>query len=109
MRKSLASMYDRLRPAERYQLVVTALSRADEQEAARLANTCPRKRYEMHDLHFSERLRASHLISSYVCMELMELVSTLRTIATYREVVDTYEKVLFSSLEQATVEAALSF
>jgi hypothetical protein len=102
-------MYARLRVQERFQLTVEALARGDEQEAERLANTCPRKTYTMNDVAFSERFRASQLISSYVYAELVEVLSTLRAIEACREAVETYEELLFSSLEQATEEAALSF
>jgi hypothetical protein len=102
-------MYDRLTAEERFRLVVEAFAREDEREAERLSTTCPRKAYTMSDLDFSERLRASELIVSHVYAELMEVLSTLQAIETYREVVETYEKVLFSSLEQAIEEAALSF
>jgi hypothetical protein len=109
MKKGLTSMYDRLTAEERFRLVVEAFAREDQREAERLSTTCPRKAYEMNDLDFTSRLRASDLIVSQVYAELMEVLSTLRAIEAYREAVETYEALLFSSLEQATEEAALSF
>src|SRR5215218_990956 len=98
-------MYDRLTAQERFRLVVEALAREDEREAERLSSTCPRKAYEMNDLDFSSRLRASQLISSYVGAELIGMVGALRTIEAHKEAVETYEEVFFSSLKWATEEA----
>jgi hypothetical protein len=109
MKRGLASMYDRLTPEERFRLVVEALAREDEREVERLANTCPRKVYVMSDLAFGERLRASDLIVSHVYADLMGVLSALRTIEAYKEAIETYEELLFSSFERATEEAALSF
>ncbi len=109
MNRGLAHKYNRLTSEERFRLVVEAFAREDEREAERLTSTCPRKAYEMNDLDFSSRLRASDLIVSHVYAELMEVLSTLQAVEACREAVETYEKVLFSSLEQATEEAALSF
>ena len=109
MKRGLSSMYDRLTAAERFQLVVEALARGDERETERLTNTCPRIAYKMNDLAFVERLRASQVISSYVCAELTEVLSTLRTIEACREAIETYEEVNFSSMRRAAKEAALSF
>jgi hypothetical protein len=102
-------MYHRLTAEERFRLVVEAFAREDQREAERLSNTCPRKAYEMNDLDFSSRLRASNLIVSQVYAELMEVLSILRAIEACREAVETYEELLFSSLKRATEEAALSF
>jgi hypothetical protein len=102
-------MYDRLTAQERFRLVVEAFAREDQREAERLSNTCPCKAYKMNDVDFSSRLRASDLIVSHVYAELVEVLSTLRAIEAYREAVDTYEELLFASLERATEEAALSF
>jgi hypothetical protein len=109
MKRGLASMYDRLTSEERFLLVVEAFAREDEREAERLSNTCPRKVYEMKDLDFINRLRASDLIVSSLCAELMEVLSTLRTVEACKEAVETYEEILFSSLKQANEEAALRF
>jgi hypothetical protein len=109
MKRGLAGMYDQLTAEERFRLVVEAFAREDEREAEHLTNTCPRQAYKINDLAFGERLRASQLISLYVCAELMEALGTLRTIEAYREAVEAYREVLFSSLEQATEEAAFSF
>ena len=109
MKKGLTSMYDRLTAEERFRLVVEAFAREDQREAERLSTTCPRKVYEMNDLAFSSRLRASDLIVSQVYAELVEVLSALRTIEANREAIEAYEELLFSSLERATEEAALSF
>jgi hypothetical protein len=102
-------MYDRLSAEERFRLVVEAFAREDQREAERLATSCPRKVYEMNDLDFSSRPRACDLIVSQVYADLVEVLSTLRTIEANREAVEAYEELLFSSLERATEEAALSF
>jgi hypothetical protein len=102
-------MYDRLTAEERFRLVIEAFAREDQREAERLSTTCPRKAYEMNDLDFSSRLGASDLIVSHVYAELSDVLSTLRAIEACREAVETYEELLFSSLERATEEAALSF
>jgi hypothetical protein len=102
-------MYDRLKAEERFRLVVEAFAREDELEVERLSGTCPRKAYEMNDLDFVDRLKASQMISSYVCAELIGVLGTLRTIKVFREAIELYEEALFSSLEWATEEAALSY
>jgi hypothetical protein len=102
-------MYDRLTSEERFRLVVEAFAREDQREVERFSNTCPRKVYEMNDLAFSSRLTASDLIVSRVYAELVEALSTLRAIEACREAVEVYEELLYSSLERATEEAALSF
>ena len=109
MKRSLAHMYDRLTAEERFRLVVEACVREDERETERLMNTCPRKAYEMNDLAFVERLKASQMISSYVCAELIGVLGMLRTIKVYREAIELYEEALFLSLEWAAEEAALSY
>ena len=110
MRKDgLGKLYNRLTSEERFRLVVEAFRREDQREAERLSNACPRKAYKMNDLDFSNRLRASDLIVSHVYAELMEVLSTLQAIEACREAVEAYEELLFSSLERATEEAALSF
>src|SRR5215210_2610088 len=102
-------MYDRLTAEERFRLVLEAAAREDEREAERLANTCPRKAYRINDPAFTERLRASQLISSYICAELMEVLGALQTIKVCKEAIEAYEEALFSSLEWIDEEAALSF
>jgi hypothetical protein len=109
MKKGLGKLYDRFTPDERFRLAIEALARGDEEEVERLKDTCPRETYRMNDLAFSERLRASQLISLYVCAELIELLGALRTTEAYQEAVETYQEALFSSLEWATEEAALSY
>ena len=110
MKRGLArSVYDRLTAEERFQLVVEALAREDEPEVERLANTCPRIVYEMNDLAFGERFRASQMISSYVCAELMKVLGKVQAIEAYQEAVETYREALFSSLDRAAQEAALRY
>jgi hypothetical protein len=109
VKRNLAHMYDRLTSEERFRLVVEAFAREDQREVERFSNTCPRKVYEMNDLAFSSRLTASDLIVSRVYAELVEALSTLRAIEACREAVEAYEELLYSSLERATEEAALSF
>jgi hypothetical protein len=110
MRKDgLKKLYDRLTPEERFQLTAEALAREDERETEHLTSTCPRKKYIMNDLAYVERLRASQLISSHVCAELREALAALRIIEACKEAVETYEKLLFSSLKWADEESARSF
>jgi hypothetical protein len=109
VKRNLAHMYDRLTAEERFRLVVEAFAREDELEVEHLSGTCPRKAYEMNDIDFVDRLKASQMISSYVCAELIGVLGMLRTIKVYREATELYEEALFSSLEWTTEEAALSY
>ena len=108
-RSSLEGMYDRLTAEERYRLVVEALARGDEQEAERLMNTCPRKTYTMNDLACTERLRASQLITMSVCAELIDMLGMLRLNEAHREAIKTQQEDLYSSLDWAVEQAALSY
>jgi hypothetical protein len=109
MKRDLTSLYGQLTVEERFRLVVEALAREDERETERLTSTCPRKVYEMNDLGFCDRLRASKLISLYVYIDLTEMVGVLRTIEMYRVAVEAYQEALLSSLEWTAKEAALSY
>jgi len=57
--KTLSRFYDRLRPEERFRLVLLAAAREDYREVERLRDSCPRKRYEAIDREYAGLVEAS--------------------------------------------------
>jgi hypothetical protein len=68
---SLGKLYDRFTGEERFRLLIEALSRADEEEAERLAETCPRTTYSMSEHAYGDRIRASWEIAMVLCLDLV--------------------------------------
>lgn len=60
----LVRLYDRLTPDERFRLALEAVARNDEQEARRLADTCPRRTYRAPDVAYTRLLDASQRVAS---------------------------------------------
>jgi len=82
---AVARHYDKLKPDERFRLVIEALARDDEQEADRLAAACPRKVYSEIDARYGERIRVSSEIVSAVILDLAPRLGKLRMIEAFRE------------------------
>lgn len=64
MRQISDNQYEQFTPEERAQLTFSALARNDEAEANRLWNTCPRYRYKMADIEYTQRVNLQILIGS---------------------------------------------
>jgi hypothetical protein len=82
---AVARHYDKLKPDERFRLAIEALARGDDQEADRLATTCPRKVYRMNDVEYGDRVRVSSEIVSAVLLDLAPRLGKLRMIEAFRE------------------------
>ena len=82
---AVARYYDKLKPEERFRLVIEALARGDKQEADRLAAACPRKIYREIDAEYGERVRVSSEIVSAVILDLGPRLGKLRMIEAFRE------------------------
>src|SRR5215207_5205134 len=86
MKKSgLVKLNDRFTADERFRLVVEALALEDEEEAERLADSCPRETYRMLELAYTDRCRASMMVTMGLCLDLAPLLVMLRTIEIFRE------------------------
>jgi hypothetical protein len=83
-RDGLNKLYDRLAPEERFRLVVEALSRGDDEEAERLADSCPRKGYIMNELAFQDRLRTISQITMVMFLDIFPLLAQLQVIDALR-------------------------
>ncbi|MBS4032637.1 MAG: hypothetical protein KGZ63_14645 [Clostridiales bacterium] len=59
MKDKLTKYYTELTPRERFKLVLDALSRDDEDEMNRLAETCPQKTYRMKDAAVTDLVDSS--------------------------------------------------
>ncbi len=81
----LGKLYNRFTSEERFRLVIEALSRGDEEEAKRLAETCPRATYSMSEPACGDRLRASWEIAMVLCLDLAPRLAKLRMIEAFRE------------------------
>ena len=63
-------LYDQFAPPERLTLMLSALARNDEAEAARLRDSCPRKAYTQNDEAFEGRLQLGFDVMMSVCVDL---------------------------------------
>jgi hypothetical protein len=87
MRKDgLGKFYDRLKPEERFQLVVEAKTRGDRGESRRLVQSAPRYTYEEADLAYTSRVRASHHLTWGVCLDLLPRLAKLRMANTFSKI-----------------------
>jgi hypothetical protein len=87
MRKDrLGRYYDRLRPEERFRLVIEALAREDEEECGRLARSCPKRNYAISDAAYEDRLRASEELTILVCLDLAPRLAKLEMLRAFSEV-----------------------
>ena len=82
----LGKLYNRFTSEERFRLVIEALSRGDEEEAERLAETCPRATYIMSEPAYGDRLRASSEIAMVLCLDLAPRLAKLRMIEAFQEI-----------------------
>jgi hypothetical protein len=83
-RDGLHKLYNRLAPEERFTLVIEALSRGDDEEAFRLADSCPRKGYTMNELAYGNRVLASRDITMVLCLDLLPRLAQLQVIDALR-------------------------
>ena len=58
--------YEALTPEERVQAAISALSRNDEKEIARLSTTCPKRTFTMTDPRYSDRMDVLHRLGAIV-------------------------------------------
>jgi hypothetical protein len=101
-RNNLGSVYNRLTPEERFQLVLEATARQDETEVERLANTCQRYRYTSgrNEPAYSDRIQASRKITICVCLVLMEISAKLMLIRTSQQYVTLLSRSLITEFER---------
>ena len=85
MKKDLGKLYNRFTSEERFRLLIEALARGYEEEAKRLAETCPRATYTMSEPACGDRLRASQEIAMVLCLDLAPRLAKLRMIEAFRE------------------------
>jgi len=74
----LARNYSVLAPHERFPLMVESMARGDEAEADRLEDSCPRRRYELRDREFQDRMSRSNTIALMVCLNLRQGLAQIR-------------------------------
>lgn len=84
--RSLSKLYDRLTPQERFELVIRAKTREDEEDVERLAESCPRKAYNLKDLAFGDRVSGSLKMTMMLCQLLAPSLANLRTLSALRDV-----------------------
>lgn len=77
---SLAGLYDRLTPQERFRLSVEAEARGDEEDARRLVDSCPRRQYRMNEVAFTGRWDTARQITLAMCLDLSQHLARLTAI-----------------------------
>jgi hypothetical protein len=88
MRKNgLRRHYDRLTPEERFRLDVSAMARGDAAESERLVGSCPKLSYKMNDRAFVGRWMGAMDITLRTYLPLQELLSKLRMVEAFRQLV----------------------
>lgn len=97
----LARLYDRLTPEERFRLVLMAMARGDHEEVRRLRESCPRKRYEMQDAAYADRVAASLTLAMAALAELRARLERLEAF----ERMDTLAAELLSLATKAQARA----
>jgi hypothetical protein len=95
--KTLKNLYPRLRPHERFRLVVEAVARGDKDEVGLLSGSCPRYTYRAHDVAYMSRVRAASRVALTAATRLLHAQIELAPAAFVREVL---------ADERATMEAA---
>ena len=63
--------YDRLKPDERFRLLVAAMARGDDEDYDHLTNTAPRKNYSMRDARVGDKLEAAENIALRFSISIM--------------------------------------
>jgi hypothetical protein len=82
----LKKLYDRLTPEERFRLLLEAMARGDAGECRNLNKSCARVVYEMNDLAYEDRVRASEEMTTLACLNLAPRVIKLRMFAAFSRV-----------------------
>src|SRR5215212_3461190 len=82
----LRKFYEYLTPEERCKLYIEARARWDTKECRNLDNSCPRVAYEMNDLAYQDRVRASEKITTLACLDLNHRLIKLRMFAAFSSV-----------------------
>jgi hypothetical protein len=72
----LRKFYEYLTPEERFRLFIEARGRADAGECRNLEKSCPRLVYEMNDMAYEDRVRASEKMTTLACLDLAPASST---------------------------------
>lgn len=85
MKNGMGKLYGHFTPEERFELVVEAMSRGDEDEVKRLSRSCPRRTYTTNELAYADRIAASSKITTMVCLHLAPRLAELRTLRTLGE------------------------
>src|SRR5687768_11636192 len=79
----LRKFYDRLTPEERFRLFVEARAREDAGECRNLEKSCPILIYEMNDMAYEDRVRASEKITTLACLDLAPRLIKLRMLMAF--------------------------
>jgi hypothetical protein len=86
MRKDgLASYYDRLTPEERFKLFIEAWARGDEGECRHLESSCPKRTYEMDDVAYLDRVKASEELTTIMCLDLAPRLAKVQMLAAFKD------------------------
>jgi len=87
-KKLQARVYPSIPPQERFQLVIKAVAKGDEEEADRLAESCPRKNYRMRDASFIARVEAANTLTLGFALEMAERHGRLEMVKALEEFAD---------------------
>jgi len=84
-RNGLGKFYDAFTPAERFQLVIEALARGDEQEVRRLVRSCPHHTYTIIDAAYTDRMHTADSIVQAVALDLGPRITKAKMIESFEE------------------------
>jgi hypothetical protein len=97
--------YDRFTGEERFKLVMAALARNDESDAAALSDSCPSFHYMAKDLNYCDRLRAQEKVMLTFCLSVTPFLNTLDMIEGFRPITGDYADLFAMCAFDSAVEA----
>lgn len=83
--KGLSGLYDRLTPAERFQLDVEATARGDEADSKKLVESCPRRHYKQNEAAFTGRWHAAIHLTLAVSLDLSRHLARLTMVEAMKQ------------------------
>ena len=75
----LAKHYETLSGAERFGLLIDAMSRNDKVEEGRVNDSCPMTAFKIEDPSYRGRVRQSAVLAMYVSLQIAEGLARIRT------------------------------
>jgi hypothetical protein len=85
-KKGLGKLYGRLRPEERFRLVIEAKARGDEGEFSQLVQSTPRYACEKADPAYTGLMRVSKDLTCTVCLRMLPSLAKMRVARAFAEI-----------------------